>query len=269
MPELPEVETVRRELRPVLTGRTIVGVARLAPAGPKYARIERARGQRIVGVERRGKFLLLPLEGGDRIVIHLGMTGSLALAEPGDHVRVVLELEPPARLFFRDPRRFGRFLLLGAGDTTGLPSLRSMGPEPLDPGFDDAALARALAPSRAPIKSLLLSQRAVAGVGNIYADEALWRARIHPGTAACRIGSAKTRELRRALVAVLVAALDARGTTFRDYRRPGGERGGFAVALAAYGRAGEPCRRRCGARLRRQRIGQRSCTYCPRCQRPA
>lgn len=273
MPELPEVETVRREIEPWLAGRRIVRARRGpdAPAGPKYTGLEEADGQTITAVLRRGKFLVLPLDGarGDELVIHLGMTGALMRATPADHLRVVLELagRGPKAVYFRDPRRFGRFLLAAGGDHGALPTLAHIGPEPLEPAFSAAVLAAGLARSRTAVKALLLSQKAVAGVGNIYADEALWRAGIHPETPAARVPRRRVTQLHEAIVAVLGAAVAGHGTTLRDYRRPDGSRGDYAIALAVYGKAGEPCPR-CGETLQRLVVGQRGTTFCPRCQKP-
>ncbi|MCC6525206.1 MAG: DNA-formamidopyrimidine glycosylase, partial [Polyangiaceae bacterium] len=224
MPELPEVETVRRELEPALVGATIVRARRVdAPAGPKYQHLGRAAGQRILAVARRGKFLLLPLSRGDELVIHLGMTGVLGFERPESHVRAVLELGRKRRpcLYFRDPRRFGRFLVRRPGEPCGLPTLERLGPEPLEPAFDDAAFGARLR-GRAPIKTALLGQRVVAGVGNIYADEALWRAGIHPLTPTGRLRPDEISRLRVAIVEVLRASVAAQGTTFRDYRTVNG-----------------------------------------------
>jgi formamidopyrimidine-DNA glycosylase len=268
MPELPEVETVRRELVTWLPGRRIVSAARVeAPAGPKYHALERAAGQRIEAVDRRGKFLLLPLSRGDELVIHLGMTGVIAQERPANHLRVMVELSgpKPRRLYFRDPRRFGRFLVVPRGDYRILPTLAAMGPEPLGRDFTLEDFATRLE-RQAPIKSLIMSQRPVAGVGNIYCDEALWRARIHPLTQARKLSRARVAALRQAIVDVLEASLAAQGTTFSDYRTVGGESGDYLSQLDAYGHAGEPCKR-CGARLRRIVVGQRSSHYCPKCQR--
>ena len=269
MPELPEVETVRRELEPWLTGRTIVRARRAeAPPGPKYRDLERADGQRISAVTRRGKFLLLPLGGGDELVVHLGMTGRISSRDPKTHVRVQVELSGRRRprLFFQDMRRFGRFLVVRAGDYTVLPTLAHLGPEPLDAAFTPAVLHNNLQQSRAPIKAYILGQRPVAGVGNIYADESLWRARIHPATPARRVSRRKTTALHTAIVDILTAAVEARGTTFRDYRTVSGEQGGFVSLLQIYGRDGEPCPR-CARTLSRFVIGQRGTTACTRCQR--
>jgi formamidopyrimidine-DNA glycosylase len=240
-----------------------------APAGPKYARLERATGQRILGVRRRGKFLLLPLSGGDELVIHLGMSGALGSSRPRDHLRVVLELDgpPPRWLFFRDPRRFGRFLVVRAGQYHALPALARMGPEPLDGGFSLGGFLEKLGTPMS-VKTLLLGQRAVAGIGNIYADEALWRARIHPARRSSSLSPREAASLRMAIRQVLAEAIEAEGTTLRDYRTPSGGRGSFAFRLAAYGREGEPCPR-CGRRIARLVLAARGTHFCPRCQRLA
>ena len=266
MPELPEVETVRRELMPVLTGRRIVVAERVAaPPGPKYHGLERARGQRIREVTRLGKFIVMPLSKGDELVVHLGMTGSIALDEPADHVRVRVALEDRV-VWFRDPRRFGRFLVLAPGERSLLPTLARIGAEPLEPGFTPSVLAAGLARSRAAVKAVLLGQKVVAGVGNIYADEALFRARIHPEAPASSLSAATVKKLHEAIVHVLRAGLDDGGTTLSDYRRVDGSSGEHADALQVYGRDGQPCPR-CGRALERLIIGQRGTTFCARCQR--
>jgi formamidopyrimidine-DNA glycosylase len=268
MPELPEVETVRRALAPWLVGRRVLRARRAqAPPGPKYAGLERAAGQRIVAARRRGKFLLLPLSGGDELVIHLGMSGALASRRPADHLRVVLELSgpPPRQLYFRDPRRFGRCLVVAAGDYRSLPALERMGPEPLGRDFTLARWCAALC-TPTPIKALLLAQRAVAGVGNIYADEALWLARIHPARPSRSLSRDEARTLRRAIRRVLARAVAAQGTTLQDYRTPSGARGRFAPELAAYGREGEPCRR-CARPIVKVVLAARGTCFCPGCQR--
>jgi len=270
VPELPEVETVRRELAPWLTGRTVVAVERLAPAGPKYRDLPRAVGQSVCAVERRGKFLVMPLSGGDELVLHLGMTGVVSHRPPPHeaHLRVRLRLSggAPDTLYFRDARRFGRLLVVPAGDYRGLPTLAAMGPEPLSEAFTVAGFRRSLGRSGAAVKTCLLSQRPVAGVGNIYADEALWRARVHPETPARRVSAAKAALLHHAIRDVLAASLEAQGTTLNDYRTVNGEVGAYLEQLAAYGHAEEPCPR-CGAPLRRTVVGQRGTVYCARCQR--
>jgi formamidopyrimidine-DNA glycosylase len=245
-----------------------------APPGPKTADLERAVGQRIEGVERRGKFLLLPLrrpneaESGDELIVHLGMTGVLSPAPPPRHLRLRLRLDGPApdALYVQDARRFARVLVVPRGDHRTLPTLAAMGPEPLGRGFGLAGFARALRRSRVAIKTLLLSQRPVAGVGNIYADEALWRARLHPSTPARDVSLAQARRLHRAIREVLAAAVELQGTTLNDYRTVNGAVGSYLERLDAYGHAGDPCPR-CGTPIERSVLGQRSTHACPACQR--
>lgn len=267
MPELPEVETVRRQLARWLPGRTIVSSRRDdAPPGPKYARLEQATGARIEAVKRRGKFLLLPLSSGLELVVHLGMTGQVHRHRPDGYVRALLELDAGEHLYFRDVRRFGRFLVVDGGDYRTLPTLHHLGVEPLSPAFDTAALRRGLKARRTTIKAAIMGQRVVAGVGNIYTDEALWRARIHPEQSAGRVSMRKLSRLRDAIVEVLEASLRSGGTTFRDYRNAEGERGAFVSELCVYGREGQPCPR-CGTAIRRSVVAQRGTWRCPRCQR--
>lgn len=268
MPELPEVETVCRGLRPWLTGRRIIRARRAdAPAGPKYAHLEEADGQRIEAVQRRGKFVVMPLSRGDELVVHLGMTGQLLRDEPPGHLRVKVELDdgPSPVLWFRDIRRFGRFVLCRQGDRSGLPTLHSMGPEPLDPAFTAAILREGLT-SRTAIKTALLSQRPVAGLGNIYVDEALFRARVHPLTSASSVSARKITALHAAIVEVLTAAVEGGGTSLRDYRNVEGEQGEFKSSLLAYGRGGEPCVR-CSTELSKTVVQQRTTVFCAKCQR--
>jgi formamidopyrimidine-DNA glycosylase len=274
IPELPEVETVRRELAPWLSGRRIEAATRVdAPLGPKTADVERAVGQHIEGVWRRGKFLLLPLRRddaavADELVIHLGMTGVISSEPPRGHLRLTLSLDGPRpnTLYFRDPRRFGRFLVVPRGVYATLPTLAAMGPEPLEGDFTVAGFAAALARSRAPIKGVLLAQRAVSGVGNIYADEVLWRTRIHPLTPAVRLSRAQVRALHTAIREVLTAAVEMQGTTLYDYRTVNGEVGSYLEKLDAYGHTGDPCPR-CGTPLERMVVVQRGTHLCPRCQK--
>lgn len=275
MPELPEVESVRRQLAPELTGRRVVGVWWDASPHARLSGLERLGGRRVEAVTRRGKYLLCPLDvdpvhGAQELVLHLGMTGSLDLvpsddADVGAHVRVRLALDDGRTLRFRDARRFGRASVVPAGRYAAVtPTLASLGPEPLSDAFDPVAFATALARTRAPVKARLLDQRLVAGVGNIYADEALWRARIHP--ASRRVGRDRALRLHTAIVAVLAAAVEREGTTFRDYRLVNGASGRYLTELDVYGRSGQPCRR-CDTTLRRSVVAQRGTVHCPRCQR--
>ena len=269
MPELPEVETVKNALAPWLAGRTIRWARRVdAPDGPKYAGLERAQGQAIVAVERRGKFIVLPLSSGDEMVVHLGMTGVLSPEPQVDHVRVEVALEGrgPNRLYFRDPRRFGRFVVLAPGGRVALPTLAAMGPEPLSDAFTVSGLFAALETKRSALKAVLLGQRVVAGVGNIYADEALWRAGLHPELRADRVTKRQAAVLHRVIREVLAEAIAHGGTTLRDYRQLDGGSGTHQEALGVYGRAGGACAR-CESVLERLVVAQRGTTFCPVCQR--
>ncbi len=284
MPELPEVESVRRQLAPELTGRQVVGVWWDPHPHARISGLEQAAGRVIRSVRRRGKFLLCPLHEGAgsddggasrarddelELVLHLGMTGALRLlasAEPtGAHERVGFDLDDGRRLAFNDPRRFGRASVVSAGCyLPDIPTLAELGPEPLSPDFDPERFAAQLARTRAPVKARLLDQRLVAGVGNIYADESLWRARIHP--ASRRVGRSRALALHATVREVLAAAVEREGTTFRDYQLVNGASGRYLSQLDVYGRGGLDCRR-CGATLRRVVLAQRGTTYCPRCQR--
>lgn len=263
MPELPEVETVRRQLEPVVVGRTILeGWGH--PSG-KFVSAPLAGGARIEHVGRRGKYLLLGLDDARELVVHLGMTGQLRLrSEACDpYVRAWWAFDDGAVLELRDVRRFGRVGVVPVGDYASLPTLARQGPEPWDPALDDGGLWRNLRRSRVRIKTQLLSQRPLAGVGNIYADEGLWRAGVHPARR-----SVTRREADRVLDelrTVLEQGIANGGTTLRDYRTPDGELGRNQLELACYGRAGEPCAR-CGTELRRTVVDARGTTHCPSCQ---
>ena len=267
MPELPEVESVRRQLDPELSGRRVLGVwSDPIPSIPReFHRVELLEGRKIAGVGRRGKFLISPLDAGLELIMHLGMTGQFSFEQTDDpHVRARLTLDDTRTLQFRDVRRFGRIAVVEAGRYDAIPTLAMLGPEPLSDEFDPENFALAVARTRAPIKPFLLSQRPVAGVGNIYADEALWLARIHP--AARRLGRGRARALHRAIREVLAAAVEREGTTFRDYVMVTGEPGRNADFLVAYGRATAPCPR-CATPLKKMVLGGRGTTFCPRCQR--
>jgi formamidopyrimidine-DNA glycosylase len=200
--------------------------------------------------------------------VHLGMTGVLSPTPPHAHERVRVHLAggKPRTLHFQDARRFGRMLVVAPGDYATLPTLAGMGPEPLEDAFTVDGFAAALARMQQGIKAALLSQRPVSGVGNIYADEALWRTRIHPSTPAFALSRAQVRALHAAIRAVLAAAVAHQGTTLYDYRTVNGEVGAYLEKLDAYGHHGDPCPR-CGRTLERMVVAQRGTHYCPRCQR--
>ena len=266
MPELPEVESVRRQLAPELAGRRVVDAWwDPHPAIPRqFLDVGRVLGRTIEDVGRRGKFLIAPLDDDLELVMHLGMTGSFRFDFEDPYVRARLDLDDGRVLAFRDVRRFGRIAVVDRGRYEAIPTLALLGPEPLSQEFDAPGFADSLARTRAPVKPFIMSQRPVAGVGNIYADEALWLARIHPMSR--RVGRARALILRDAIREVLSAAIDREGTTFRDYRLLSGRRGRNASFLAAYGRGGQPCPR-CRTPLKKVVLGGRGTTYCPSCQR--
>jgi formamidopyrimidine-DNA glycosylase len=263
VPELPEVETVRRQLAPLVVGRRIVEA--WGHPSPKFASAPAAAGATIEHVGRRGKYLLLGLDDGQELVVHLGMTGQLRL-RPGEldpYVRAWWALDDGSVLELRDVRRFGRVGVVPAGEHASLPTLAGQGPEPWDPALDDGGLWRNLRRSTVRIKTQLLSQRPIAGVGNIYADEGLWRAGVHPARRS--ITRREADRLLAELRTVLEQGIANGGTTLRDYRTPDGRPGRNQLALGCYGRAGEPCDR-CGHELRRSVVDGRGTTHCATCQ---
>lgn len=263
MPELPEVETVRRQLEPLVVGRRIV--EGWGHPSPKFSSASFAAGATIHSVDRRGKYLLLGLDDERELIVHLGMTGQLRM-RPGSldpHVRAWWALDDDRVLELRDVRRFGRIGVVPVGEWASLPTLAAQGPEPWDPLLDDGGLWRNLRRSKAHIKTQLLSQRPIAGVGNIYADEALWRSGIHPARRAVTRRDAE--RLLAELRAVLEQGIANGGTTLRDYRDVSGDAGRNQLELGCYGRAGEPCLR-CGTELRRSVLDARGTTHCPQCQ---
>jgi formamidopyrimidine-DNA glycosylase len=270
VPELPEVETTVRGLRPVLEGRRIASVearrADLRRAFPPDLR-QRLTGARVTALRRRAKYGLIDTDRGDTMVFHLGMSGRWRIDPEalGIHDHLVLATDSGHRLALNDPRRFGSVDLVRTDGLGDHEPFRRMGPEPLGPDFNAGTLAAALSGRAAPIKALLLDQRIVAGLGNIYVCEALHMAGIAPGRAGGRIGRERLGRLVEAIRAVLLAAIDAGGSTLRDYARPDGELGYFSKEFLVYGREGKPCR--CQAPVRRRAEGGRSTFYCPRCQR--
>ncbi|MFN8222489.1 MAG: bifunctional DNA-formamidopyrimidine glycosylase/DNA-(apurinic or apyrimidinic site) lyase [Gaiellales bacterium] len=273
MPELPEVETVRRRLAPVIEGAKItyaeiVDPRLTRPDDPLVVASELI-GERFAELGRRGKYLLLRLASGRTLVVHLRMTGSFTYAARGKlsvdaYRRATLRLGNRVDLGFRDVRRFGTWLLLAPGEE-GPYLAERLGPEPLSDAFSTAALAAALRGRQAPVKSVLLDQRRVAGVGNIYADEALWRARIAPRRAAGGLGPKEVSALRRTVRTVLEKGIALQGSTLRDYVTPDGEYGGMQNEFSVYGREGEPCPR-CRTPIERDVIGGRGTWSCPACQ---
>jgi formamidopyrimidine-DNA glycosylase len=274
MPELPEVETVRTALEPVLVGRTFERVeiadSRLTrPHDPAEVAAE-LTGERVDAVERRGKYLIVRFESGRVLLIHLRMTGNV-LHVPGGaladdpHRRAVVTLDNGSDVVvYRDVRRFGTWLLVEPGELDAYLA-RRLGAEPLGRAFTTTGLATRLANRRAPVKAVLLDQRTLAGLGNIYVDEALWRAQIHPLTPANEVPADALPALRRGIRAALRAGIARQGATLRDYRRPDGARGRMQDEFNAYGREGEPCPR-CGTPIEKVRIAGRGSWYCPNCQ---
>ena len=267
MPELPEVETIRAQLAPRLEGRTLVRVEILDPRLTRpYDLFEVAgelEGDTVVAVERRGKYLLLRLASGLGLLVHLRMTGSFGFA-PVSHERAVLELDDGSRLVYRDVRRFGTWLVLEGGELEPYLTTKN-GPEPLGPRFSTRWLAPQLARRKAPLKAVLLDQRVVAGLGNIYADEALWRARLNPLRPANGLADEEVARLTRAIRASLRAGIDRQGSTLRDYAAPDGAAGSMQEEFRVYGRDGEACDR-CGTTISKTRVGGRGTWFCPYCQ---
>lgn len=270
MPELPEVETTRRGLVPLLCGARITAVVvrdrRLRwPIAPQLETL--LPGRTIIRIHRRGKYLLLDLGDGS-LIIHLGMSGSLqmvaASTPPGPWDPFDILIAGGQCLRMRDPRRFGA--LLYSEDLARHPLLRHLGPEPLESDFSGAHLHRRARGRRLAIRDFLLNGRIVAGIGNIYANEALFSAGIHPGRAAGRVSLARYEALAAAIVAVLNRAIAVGGTTLKDFSGSDGRPGYFQQELQVYGRAGEPCVR-CGTPILRLNQGARSGYYCPHCQR--
>ncbi len=270
MPELPEVETTARELRPHLIGRQITGAAvywprSIACPSPEGF-LSLVRGRRILNVTRRGKYLVLPLTDGWTLLIHLRMTGNLRV-QPVDrpvdpHTRVVLSLDDGRALHFTDQRKFGRLWLVQDPETV----LGGLGPEPLDRSFTARDLAARLRGRRTPIKAALLDQHCIAGLGNIYADEVLFAARIDPRRPADSLTDGEIRRLHAAIRTILAEAIRARGSTLQNYRPPTAESGRFQERLQVFRRAEEPCPV-CGTPVQRIRLAQRSTFFCPHCQR--
>ncbi|TML68311.1 MAG: bifunctional DNA-formamidopyrimidine glycosylase/DNA-(apurinic or apyrimidinic site) lyase [Actinobacteria bacterium] len=272
MPELPEVETVRTDIAPVLEGACITGAAiddpRLVrPFAPEIVAAELV-GERIQAVERRGKYLVVRFDSGRVLLIHLRMTGSLRHARSGTladdpHRRAVLRLDNGSDVAYRDVRRFGTWELLEAGELVGYLATR-LGPEPLG-ALSAARLGRRLAGRRAPLKAALLDQRTLAGLGNIYVDEALWYARLNPLRPAGGLSAEEQRRLNRGIRKALRLGIERQGASLRDYSRPDGESGGMQDEFRVYGRDGMRCGR-CRTVIAKTRVGGRGTHYCPRCQ---
>jgi formamidopyrimidine-DNA glycosylase len=274
VPELPEVETVRLGLEPALVGRRFERVEihdpRLTrPFDPRTVAAE-LEGEVVSALERRGKYLVVRFESGRGLLIHLRMTGSLRHARRGAlgedaYRRAVVRLDDGSDVAYRDVRRFGTWFLAERDEVEPYLTTR-LGVEPLGPEFTPRELEERLAGRRAPIKAALLDQRTAAGLGNIYVDEALWRARVHPLRPAGALRKPELERLHAAVREALEAGLARQGATLRDYAQPDGRAGEMQHEFKVYGRTGEPCER-CGTPIAKARAGGRSTWYCPRCQR--
>jgi formamidopyrimidine-DNA glycosylase len=275
VPELPEVETIRMRLEASLTGRTfeqvLIADPRLTRPEPPEAVAKELEDERVRAVARRGKYLIVEFESGRHLLIHLRMTGNVQHPAHGGldtdpYRRAVVRLDDGSDVAYRDVRRFGTWELLEPGELDEYFAARRLGGEPLERGFTTRSLERAFANRRAPVKAALLDQRAAAGVGNIYADEALWRAQIHPLRPAGSLSGDELAALRKALRQSLRLGISRQGATLRDYRAPDGARGSMQDRFRVYGRAGEPCPR-CGTPIEKIRAGGRGTWFCPGCQR--
>jgi formamidopyrimidine-DNA glycosylase len=271
MPELPEVETIRRQLAPHLRGRTLVEVEILDPRWtrpePPRAVERELRGQRVLDVTRAGKYLVWELTGELYLLLHLRMTGALLFDPAADppHTRVRFELDAGHRLLYVDPRRFGTGHVVSGAAARDAYLHQRIGIEPLTPEFTLENLRVLARGRRAPVKSFMLDQRRIAGVGNIYADEALFRARVHPLRPAGALTRAQLAELRDGIEQALLAGIDAKGASIDDFRHIDGARGSFQDRFLVHRREGEPCPR-CGNPIRKLVVGGRGTYVCERCQ---
>ena len=290
MPELPEVETVRMGLEPALEGHRFTSVEThrgglRIPFPPRFA--ERLKGRKVRRLWRRAKYLLADLDSGETLVIHLGMTGRMSVyaegrahkfgqyvyktappdAGHGKHDHVVMETDAPARIVFADHRRFGLMTLVETAKLDQDKLFKGIGPEPLSGDFDAEYLSAALKGKNTPIKSAILDQRVIAGVGNIYVCEALFRAGLSPRRIAAKVSPEQAAALAQAIKSVLKEAVKAGGSSLRDYHKADGELGEFQHRFAVYDRAGKPCPRKCGGTVRRIVQAGRSTFYCPACQK--
>ncbi|HVA76504.1 MAG TPA: bifunctional DNA-formamidopyrimidine glycosylase/DNA-(apurinic or apyrimidinic site) lyase [Candidatus Binataceae bacterium] len=277
MPELPEVESLRRILRRSAVGRVIVGARisqialRRKPPGDFAAQIA---GRRIREIARRAKYLIVDLDGDHVILVHLGMSGSLTHRRAGfdsagfdpRHDHIEFFLDDATRIVFNDPRRFGLVRLLARDAMDSSAELRAIGPEPFSAEFNARYLADKARGRRGAIKNLIMDQRIVAGIGNIYASEILFRARVRPTRRAGRVNAAEMKQIAAFTTEILRAAIGSRGTTFRSYRDSKGRPGRFAGRLRVYGRAQQPCYV-CSTPIGNVLVGQRASFYCPKCQK--
>jgi len=275
LPELPEVETVRRTLEPKITGRRISSVQVMLPKLVRPLDVnafqDTVEGSIIEGLSRRGKYLLVDLDKDFTIVINLRMTGQLTFCpgnpEPVDaHTHMVMDLEGEGQLRFRDPRKFGTVHLVPTSELESTSEIAALGPEPLGLGFSEQKLWKLLLSRKKKIKQLLLDQTFVAGIGNIYADEILFRAGISPVRVSNTLSPEEVHDLYLAMVGVLSEAIIQRGTSIRDYVDGEGKAGTYQNMLQVYGRKGQDCLQ-CGCMLETQKLGGRTAHYCPKCQK--
>lgn len=274
MPELPEVETVRRTLQPKLTGLKFTDAQVLLPKIVRTPEPDEfkdiIKNKKILTVSRRGKYLLIGLSGGYTLAVHLRMTGRLVYnaddIPPAKHTHVVLHLDNGHSLTFADMRQFGRMWLVPTSSLGSLPGYKDLGMEPLDEHFTRDFLKKGLRRRHARIKSLLLDQTFIAGLGNIYADEVLHRAGVNPERLATTLTSRETAKLYHAIKDVITEGIDHRGTTFRDFIDGDGRAGGYQEHLRVYNREGSPCPH-CSHIITRKKVGGRSSYYCPACQK--
>jgi formamidopyrimidine-DNA glycosylase len=274
VPELPEVETIRAQLAPLLEGRRFERVSILDPRltrphDPREVVVE-LEGEDVAALERRGKYLVVRFETDRALLIHLRMTGSLHHAPAGSleadpYRRAVVTLDNGSDVAYRDVRRFGTWLLLEPGELEPYLAVKN-GPEPLGRGFTTRFLHERLSSRKAPIKAALLDQRTVAGLGNIYVDEALWQAGLHPHRPGGSLADDELRAVHRGIRQALKRGIARQGATLRDYRTPDGGSGSMQHEFRVYGREGEPCPR-CGTPIEKTRAGGRGTWYCPSCQR--
>lgn len=275
MPELPEVETVRKGLERLVVGKTIDAVTVLWPRIIELPEVPLfqafLRGQEIIGVQRRGKFLILKLTDFD-LVSHLRMEGkyeyfpSAQTAIQDKHTHVIFQMQDGSQLQYRDVRKFGRMALVPKNQSSKYKGIQQLGPEPLSHDFDKIAFQEALKKKTMAIKPLLLNQKIVVGLGNIYVDEALWLASIHPERLASSLTERETSLLYESIIAVLGQAVEAGGTTIRTYANALGEAGTFQVSLQVYGQTGQPCAR-CQTPIQKIKVAQRGTHFCPTCQK--
>ena len=265
MPELPEVETIKNELAPHIIGHTITAVTLFDEKIVRQPSVEefgsRLIGQTITGVGRRGKYLLFSLTSGQTLVIHLKMTGSLWLTPPDRFVRAVIHLDGGAKIYFRDPRKFGVMWLVADKNSVA----DKLGPEPLEDEFTGKTLAQALGERMAPIKALLCDQNLIAGIGNMYADEALFLAKIHPMRAGGSLSKEEIKRLYRAIQEVLATAIGDKGASVDTYFRPDGQIGTAHFQFRVAHRRGESCPV-CDTPLQRIPVRNRGSYFCPKCQ---